>query len=113
MIIRERVNVVDGESQITKTIHNPDLEQAVLPILTELKLYGHVVLQLILDENKEIHIIECNSRFGGASAASIAAGLDSFYWFLLESEGEVLEDYPFLRSAQSITQVRFPMDHYL
>ena len=75
-----------------------------------MELYGHVIFQLILSSNSKIHIIECNPRFGGASTASIAAGLDSFYWFILESLGENISDYPFISSKKDITQLRFPSD---
>jgi len=63
--------------------------------------------------DKGLHVIECNTRFGGASTASIAAGLDSFYWGLLESSGVDMSDYPFLRTSGEVRQVRVPSDIYL
>ena len=68
------------------------------------------ILQIILDSNSKIHIIECNSRFGGASTLSIEAGLDSFYWFLQEANGINIDQLPFQLKKQKITQIRFPQD---
>ena len=41
------------------------------------------MVQAIVSKNK-VSIIECNARFGGASTASIPAGLDVFYWIISE-----------------------------
>jgi carbamoyl-phosphate synthase large subunit len=73
-------------------------------------MYGHIVLQVLMDENENLHVIECNSRFGGASTLSIASGLDSFYWFMLEANQVDLDSYPFTRSKVEKKQVRFPED---
>lgn len=110
VICRTRDKIVDGESQITKTIHKPSLEKLCSDIADELKLYGHVIFQVIEDVKGHFYIIECNCRFGGASTLSIAAGLDSFYWFLLESLGENLDDYSFKRTSKELTMVRHPQD---
>ena len=67
-------------------------------------------MQIILDSNNNINIIECNSRFGGASTLSIEAGLDSFYWFLQEANGINIDQLPFQLKNQKITQIRFPQD---
>jgi len=109
-VSRERSLVVNGESQITVTIQDGKLEQLCGALAEKLGLYGHVILQVLVDEKHDFHIIECNARFGGASTLSIAAGLDSFYWFLLESAGVDISSYPFLRSETQLKQVRFPVD---
>ncbi|PID02601.1 carbamoyl-phosphate synthase [Sporosarcina sp. P2] len=109
-IVRERVLVVNGESQITKTIQYKELESLAMGLAEVLGLYGHVMFQIIVDSNGNPHIIECNPRFGGASTLSIEAGLDSFYWFLLEAQGESLEKYPFIRANKELTQIRYPKD---
>ncbi|MEM5598054.1 ATP-grasp domain-containing protein [Niallia circulans] len=95
-ICRTRDLVVNGESQITTTIQDQRLEELATVLVEKLNLYGHVVLQVIKDEKENYHIIECNARFGGASTLSINAGLDSFRWFLLESEGMNIDDYSFV-----------------
>ncbi|MFS0575526.1 ATP-grasp domain-containing protein [Sporosarcina sp. 179-K 3D1 HS] len=109
-VVRERVLVVNGESQITRTARLPELEKLAMELAEVLDLRGHVMFQAIVDETGTPHIIECNPRFGGASTLSVAAGLDSFYWFFLESTGKSLEDIPFTRSEKELTQVRYAKD---
>ncbi len=113
IVMRKRELVVNGESQITTTIQEPALEKEFLGIIDSLKLSGHIILQAIIDSKGEIHVIECNPRFGGASTLSIKAGLDSFYWAYLESSSVSLEAYPFIQTKKPITQVRYPADLYL
>jgi len=113
IIMRKRDLVVHGESQVTSTFFDGNLEIIFKDILASLQLYGHVILQAIIDEKKGVHVIECNARFGGASTLSLQAGLDSFYWAYLESQEISLEDYPFIRTENQITQIRHPQDFYL
>lgn len=109
-ISRVRQLVIDGESQITFSIRNSELEAMCSVFAEQLGLYGHVIFQAIIDTQNQFHIIECNSRFGGASTLSIAMGLDSFYWFLLEASGANLDAYPFQRSLVEKTQIRYAED---
>ncbi|MBV6644241.1 MAG: ATP-grasp domain-containing protein [Cyclobacteriaceae bacterium] len=113
LVIRTRDVIVNGESQVTTTLNDAELEETFKNILQELKLYGHVVLQAIIDDKKTVHLIECNPRFGGASTLSLQAGLDSFYWVYLESMHIHLQDYPFIKNKTKVTQVRYPQDFYL
>ena len=76
----------------------------------DFNLFGHAVMQVLVDHRGQYHIIECNTRFGGASTTSISAGLDSFYWFILESNGIDIGKYPFNRLGHEIKQVRFSQD---
>jgi carbamoyl-phosphate synthase large subunit len=110
VVVRTRDLVVNGESQITSTLENAELEKICIKLIELLGLYGHVVIQAIEDEKGNFNILECNSRFGGASTLSIAAGLDTFYWFLLESTDADIEEYPFLKVLSQLKQVRFPED---
>jgi carbamoyl-phosphate synthase large subunit len=110
VVVRKRVLVENGESQITSTVRNHNAELTFSKVAEDLGLYGHVVFQAIVDQQGTIHIIECNSRFGGASTLSIAAGLDSFYWFLIESSGLNINNYKFIRSINEKTQVRYAED---
>lgn len=110
VIVRERQLVVHGESHITTTLREHDLEELCSRLAEELKLYGHTILQVMVDGNGNFHIVECNTRFGGASPLSIEAGLDSLYWFLLESTGEDLRDYPFVRSSSEKKLIRHAKD---
>lgn len=110
IVTRFRSVVDNGESVITETFFNESLYNQLLGIIKKLNLYGHIILQIILDSNNNINIIECNSRFGGASTLSIEAGLDSFYWFLNEANGINIDKLPFQLKKQKITQIRFPED---
>ena len=113
VIIRSRIIIVNGESQITEIIINEELEKIFKKIIESLNLYGHINLQAFIGKNNKISIIECNPRFGGASTLSIKAGLDSFYWFILESSGVNVNNYPFLKPKKSLKQIRFSQDYYL
>lgn len=110
LVTRFRRIVENGESVITETFYDKDLNDLLLTIIKKLNLYGHIVLQVLIDSDNNINVIECNSRFGGASTLSIEAGLDSFYWFLNEANGIPINDFPFQLKKQKITQVRYPQD---
>jgi len=112
-IARSRDLVVDGESQITTVVEIPQLVTLCLGAAEKLQLRGHAVFQVILDKNCKPHIIECNPRFGGASSLSVNAGLDSFYWFILESMGNNISDYPFVPPKPGLRQIRFPEDRLI
>lgn len=112
-ICRYRVKVQHGESQISQTVHLPQYDGIIRQALQRLKLTGPVVLQAIIDEADKLHIIECNSRFGGASTLGIKAGLDSLYWSLAEACGQAPDALPFTAASQPITQIRYPTDSYL
>jgi len=113
LILRRRDIVVDGESQVTTTFSDDVIEAKVKVVIEALELSGPVVLQAIIDKNKNLHVIECNARFGGASTTGIKAGLDSFYWSILESQGIDTEPYHFIRSSSQIRQIRVPSDIYI
>jgi len=109
-VARRRDVVVGGESQVTTTQRHAGAEKVCSAIAETLGIRGHAVLQVMVDAAGELYVIECNARFGGASTLSLAAGLDSFYWFLLEAGGEALGQYPFARAATELRQVRFACD---
>ncbi|MCI1858753.1 MAG: ATP-grasp domain-containing protein [Sporolactobacillus sp.] len=109
VVSRRRLVVKDGESQVTRTTDEPELERLAGAMAHELDLYGHVMFQMI-KSRADIYIVECNPRFGGASTLSVAAGLDSFYWFLRESSGKSLDAVPFKRQTKSLTLIRYPQD---
>jgi len=113
LIMRRRDLVIDGESQVTTTFIDDILENKLKKIISKLNLRGPVVLQAIIDGNNTPHLIECNPRFGGASTLSVKAGLDSFYWAMLESNGVNVSNYPFLKLKSSLKQIRHATDYYL
>lgn len=110
VIARKRIRVVNGESQVTSTFRDNELEQLCSRMAERLGAYGHVLFQLIQDQYGDWHVLECNARFGGASTLSVAAGLDSFYWFLQECRGVDLAIMPFARSERELTLIRHAED---
>ncbi|WP_276353619.1 NAD-dependent epimerase/dehydratase family protein [Cohnella caldifontis] len=110
VVTRTRDTVVGGESQVTTTVRLPELERLCAEMAESLGIYGHAVLQVIEDEAGRFHVVECNSRIGGASRLSMEAGLDSLYWFFLETKGVRLEPYPFARSLQEKRLIRYAED---
>ncbi len=113
LVLRRRDKVVNGESQITTTFTNKILESQVQKVIESLELCGPVVLQVILDANGGVHVIECNARFGGASTTGIAAGVNSLYWSILETQGATMDEYSFSRIVGEIRQIRVPSDIYI
>lgn len=110
VIARTRDLVVDGESQVTTTVSDPGIEELGERVADALDLYGHAVLQVLVDEHGGHHVIECNCRIGGASRLAFEAGLDSLYWFLLEASGQSIAQYPFARSRREMRLVRHTED---
>ena len=108
-IVRRRDLIENGESQISTVIENKKIEKICLEIVKKIKFHGHIVFQIILDKKNKVNIIECNCRFGGASTLSLASGLDSFYWFLLEVKKQDLNKQPFL-STSNKKQIRYHKD---
>jgi carbamoyl-phosphate synthase large subunit len=110
VILRRRELVVGGESQVTATFRDERLERDFAHWAERLGIYGHAVMQALLDSAGNVHVIECNARVGGASMLSFEAGLDSLYWFFLESDGIDLEQFPFRRSHAEKRLVRHAED---
>ena len=113
IVLRTRDSVVQGESQVTTTFRNEKLQSKITGILELLKLRGPVVMQAFLDNKDQLHIIECNPRIGGASTASIAAGLDIWYWAILEASNVDISDYPFFRVPREVKQIRMAQDLHI
>ncbi len=110
VVMRKRELLLNGESQVTSTFRDANIEILATCILETLQLSGPVVLQAIIIDDDCLQIVECNARFGGASTTSIAAGLDSLYWSLLEAQGVDVSEYNFARTQSEIKQVRVPSD---
>lgn len=110
LVLRRRSLIVDGESQVSETFRHIQSEELVKSFLETMKLTGPSVIQLIVDSSGRLHFLECNPRFGGASTTSLAVGLDSLYWSLLEILNSDLIDFPFSRSSREARLTRVPVD---
>jgi len=113
VILRTRDLIIDGESKISTTFFDEYIENSARNIIHELNLYGHIMLQMLIDENGQLFVIECNPRFGGASTLSVNAGLDSFKWAYLESLNISIQNIPFNKRNAEIRQVRYSKDFYI
>lgn len=113
LVLRRRDRVVHGESQVTTTFSDAELEAQALAILQALQLSGPVVIQAMVAADGSMHVIECNPRFGGASTTGIAAGLASLHWSLLEATGADMAAWPFQRIPGQVRQIRVPTDLYV
>lgn len=88
VVLRWRIKVVKGESHETITFSNHGWSRKIIQTLSMIQgLKGHVLAQVIVDAEENLHLVEINPRLGGASPLSIAAGLDSIKWSLLEFLG--------------------------
>tara|TARA_B100000886_G_scaffold335824_1_gene293558 strand:+ start:62889 stop:63860 length:972 start_codon:yes stop_codon:yes gene_type:complete len=112
LVLRKRNLVISGESRVTTTFRDSNIECQAKYILNKLGLRGPVVMQGIIEKSGDLKIIECNPRFGGASTTSIAVGLDSLKWSILERLDVSLDDHPFIRSKKEVKQIRVLSDIY-
>jgi RimJ/RimL family protein N-acetyltransferase/predicted ATP-grasp superfamily ATP-dependent carboligase len=110
LVLRDRDLIVNGESVVSTTFRNRNIEELCKALLELLPLHGPVVLQLILDKNGNPHVIELNARFGGASSLSISAGLDIWLWSILENEGKGIDVFEFEPPSKPLRQIRIQRD---
>jgi len=87
---RERINVLGGESLVTKTFKNHVIIEEAIRLAENLKLVGHNTIQCFFDNN-EVKFIEVNPRFGGAASISFAAGAHSPSFLIRLIEGKYLK----------------------
>lgn len=85
-VARERLIVAEGESIASLIIDNPKLCTMAKDLCAKLGLKGHNLVQAFCTDDNDIHIIEVNARYGGASMMSVAAGMNSPQWLLQISE---------------------------
>lgn len=76
-VCRERIQIVGGESKISRVIDHPRLAELSCRLGEAFRLVGHNTVQAFDDPERGVLFIEVNPRFGGASNLSIQAGLDS------------------------------------
>jgi RimJ/RimL family protein N-acetyltransferase/predicted ATP-grasp superfamily ATP-dependent carboligase len=108
LVLRKRDRVLFGESVITTTFRDPHLETKATEFISKFNFRGPIVIQAIVSAG-ELRIIECNPRFGGASTASLAVGLDSLYWSLSEAFDTSFKP-KFKRLQSEIRQLRAAQD---
>lgn len=87
VLARQRLATKGGLATHTLTVSHPKLEELTRRVLTALNVRGAANVQFLVDEKHQPHFIECNPRFGGATVASIHAGLSSPRYLLDECAG--------------------------
>lgn len=109
LVLRRRDKVKNGESVITTTFRDADVEAQATTILEALELQGPVVMQAMM-LNGGLQVIEVNARFGGASTTSISVGLDSLTWMVFEAffPDQKLPD--FMRANHDVRNIRMATD---
>ncbi len=90
-VVRRRDKVINGEAIVTSSIRHSEIAILATRFALDNGLQGHCLVQIIEDISGALHIVEINARYGGSSKLSISLGLNSFYWFALESSGELLD----------------------
>ena len=107
VLLRWRMEVVNGESHHTSTFHDARLSGELIKIFEQIPgLRGHCLAQLMIQSEDSPWIIEINPRLGGASPIAPHAGMESILWFLLEGCGrnsEIPLD-PDLRAGITLTK---------
>jgi carbamoyl-phosphate synthase large subunit len=111
VVVRDRTVIVDGEAKVTTTFRDSGLEQHAATWFSSRGFRGPIVAQAIIDNTGAVNVIEVNARFGGASTAGIAVGLDVFFWSLLECMGAPVPG--FVRHEKDVRQVRISIDRHI
>ncbi len=85
VVLRWRTLVIDGESHKSITFKNSDWEEKLIATFNWVEgLRGHILAQVMVDQNNKLHLVEINPRLGGASPLALASGLHSVKWSILE-----------------------------
>ena len=86
---RERIEVMGGEVNRTKTCRIERIMEMSREVITKLKLTGSVTLQFLHDpKNDRFLLMELNPRLGGGVVCSIYAGAPITDYILAESIGK-------------------------
>jgi carbamoyl-phosphate synthase large subunit len=108
---RTRIRVHEGESTVTETVEHPQLADAAVALAESLPLRGHLVVQGFT-QGREVVLLECNPRVGGASTLGFHAGVDTPAWAIRESRGEAVA--PRVGGyRRGLRMVRYPADRFI
>ncbi len=109
-IPRKRVEVVDGESKKSTTVYDSEMIKYARIIAANLDTRGHINIQCIKTE-KGLKFIEINPRFGGASALSFKAGLNSPKFLIREILQRPV--CPISKYVVGLSMLRYPSDIFV
>ena len=112
-VIRKRVLVQNGESQVTETADIPAIKNDVKTLMDSFGDTGHFVVQLFYSRDHGIRFIETNPRFGGASSLSQYAGLNSLKYLIYKKlDNEFYRKWTSNVCSKPIRMTRLSHDHY-
>ena len=86
IMLRNRLRIKNGESEISNFFLNKNISKVVKLALKKLNLTGIVNLQGFI-KKKKFYIFDCNPRVGGSMSFSHMNGLDFLNWSILEEDG--------------------------
>jgi carbamoyl-phosphate synthase large subunit len=108
--LRWRTVVHQGESKVTETFIDVDLSLRILEIARIIGLSGISVFQGLQTMDKSVRFIECNSRVGGATSASIYAGIPIIDLLIMDSENDLKVDFISQIKVRNLIQIRTQVD---
>ena len=112
-VIRKRVLVQNGESQVTETADIPAIKNDIKTLIDSFRDVGHFVVQLFYSRDHGIRFIETNPRFGGASSLSQYAGLNSLKYLIYKKLGnKYYRKWTSAICSKPIRMTRLSHDHY-
>lgn len=109
---RERIEVVAGESFVSRTESDQPLQLLAIRLAEELGIVGHAAIQFFMPPGRGPLVIEANARYGGGSALSFAAGAPSPTWLLQSLRGSDLDPLPGPFKTD-LTMLRFTDDVFI
>ena len=83
IVARKRKYIINGESVVTSVIRNRKIYDIIKNVSKDLKFSGHIMFQFLV-KKKNLYLLECNPRIGGASFISYFNLMDSIYYFIIE-----------------------------
>ncbi len=107
VIVLDKIKIIPPDAHIMQKVDISAIENLGKQVAECIGFYGHAMMEVFQEANGKLHIIECNLRIAAASVCSFMSGLDTFYWFLLESNNNNLDDYKFVKSKENIKLVKY------
>ena len=112
-VIRKRMLVQNGESQVTETADIPAIKNDVKILMDSFGDTGHFVVQVFYSGDHGVRFIETNPRFGGASTLSQYAGLNSLKYLIYKKlDNECYRKWTSNVCSKPIRMTRLSHDHY-
>jgi carbamoyl-phosphate synthase large subunit len=110
ILSRKRLQVVDGEVEVSETHHHSAIIRLAAEILAVPGWEGPITLQFIDGPGGPV-VIEVNPRFGGGVTHAIHCGLDMPAWLLREKLGRRLPPSPTWADGSVMTRCRRDVFH--